>query len=150
MKLNLTPQEYRLLLELVYIGDWIVHAHDSDGTREQALPYHMLVQKLYSYAAQGGCDALIEADPESNEYLPSQAFEEQSPAHALIEEYEDHAFWDNLIERLAERDLRYELDTATLEGMSREEYFSRMAVLEEHYSEEFYANGIDRLHLREA
>ncbi|MGF1545893.1 MAG: hypothetical protein ACFCUG_01035 [Thiotrichales bacterium] len=147
MKISLTSQEYRLLLDLLFMSDWVMHAHDVEDGPETA-PHRMLAQKLYSYAVEAGCANLVEADKVSNEYFPTREFEEHSPAQVLLDRYNEDTFWDELIERLTERDLADESEDGEL-NHSPEEYFRISAPIRELYEEEFGRNGIERLRIVE-
>ena len=59
MKINFTKAEYKALIELLYMGDWVAHAftnHNSDENKE----YKQLTQKIYAIAKQMGCEKDIE------------------------------------------------------------------------------------------
>ncbi|MGF1643946.1 MAG: hypothetical protein ACFCUJ_09895 [Thiotrichales bacterium] len=147
MKITLTSQEYRLLLDLLYLSDWVMHAHDVEDSTETA-PHRMLTQKLYSYAIEAGCAELIEADKVSNEYFPTRAYEDHSVAQSLIDRYNEDTFWDELTERLTERDVADESDDGA-PMPSIEEYYRVSAPIRELYEEEFALNGIERLRIVE-
>lgn len=148
MKIELTENEYRLLLDLVYMADWVVHSHQG-GKRTDVEDYDMLVQKLYSYADQAGFGALVRADRKSNEYVTTRHFEEVSAAIELLEEYDDDTFWDALISRLAERDVYEQIEDERRDTLGIEEYWERSEPIEEAYFREFSRHSLDRLRLVE-
>ena len=149
MKIELTKNEYRLLLDYMYLGDWIINGHQSDERRDTE-EYEMLLQKLYSYAKDMGFEALIDADRDSNKYTPTSYYEETSRVSEFIEEYDNDCFWDVLISRLAERDIYEQVEKEALQSMSSEEYMERTAPVEEAYYREFRRRGLDRLRLVES
>lgn len=148
MKIELTENEYRLLLDLVYMANWVIHSHHG-GRRTDVDEYDMLTQKLYSYAGDAGCAALIRADRKSNQYVTTQHFEETTAAVELIEEYDDDTFWDALISRLAERDVYEQIEEERRDALGMEEYWQRSEPIEEAYFREFRRHSIDRLRLVE-
>ena len=148
MKIELTENEYRLLLDLVYMADWVIHSHQP-GRRGDVEDYDMLVQKLYSYADQAGLGALVRADRKSNEYVTTRHFEEVSAAIDLLEEYDDDTFWDALISRLAERDVYEQIEDERRDTLGIEEYWERSEPIEEAYFREFSRHSLDRLRLVE-
>ena len=107
----------------------------------------MLLQKLYSFAADMGCEELIEADRERNEYVPTQQFERTTRTTEFIEEYDDDTFWDALISRLAERDVYEQVEVDRRDTMNIEEYWERSEPIEEAYYQEFRRHALDRLRL---
>jgi hypothetical protein len=142
----LTENEYRLLLDFVYLADWVVNAHHA-GERNDIADYDMLVQKLYSFAGDMRCGELVHADRETNEYTPTRFYEQTTRAIELIEEYDEDTFWDALISRLAERDVYEQLEEDRRETIGVEEYWERSEPLEEAYYQEFRRYSLDRLRL---
>lgn len=107
--------------------------------------YQMLFQKIYSYAKEMGCPELVEEERETNRYVPSRQYEDESSAFEWIEEYNALTFWDELIDRLTERDVLNEGSTGDVDRMSNDEYWARAAPYEQSYAAEFEEHGIDRL-----
>jgi hypothetical protein len=146
VKIELTEKEYRLLLDFVFMADWVTHAHHA-GERNGIEDYDMLVQKLYSFAGDMRCGELVHADRETNEYMPTRFYEQTTRAIELLEEYDDDTFWDALISRLAERDVYEQLEDERRDTMGAEEYWERFEPIEEAYYQEFRRHSIDRLRL---
>ncbi len=146
MKIDLTENEYRLLLDFVFMADWMISSHHVGG-RSDVQEYDMLLQKLYSLAKQMGCKELVHADRETNEYFPTRHYEETTRAFELIEEYDDDVFWDALITRLAERDVYEKIGDDRRDTMGSEEYWEHSEPIEEAYYQEFRRHGLDRVRL---
>lgn len=146
MKIDLTENEYRLLLDFVFIGNWVIRSHHS-GERKDLEDYDMLLQKLYSVAAEMGCAELVHADRETNEYSPTRHYEETTRVFDLLEEYDDDTFWDALISRLAERDVYEQIGENRRDKMGVDEYWERCGPIEEAYFQEFRQHALDRLRL---
>ena len=146
MNIDLTEKEYRLLLDFVFMANWMVESHHPDG-RAGVQEYDMLLQKLYSFAGGMGCEELVHADRETNEYSPTRLYEETTKAFELIEEYNDDTFWDALISRLAERDVYEQIEENRRDTIGIEEYWERSEPIEEAYYEEFRRRALDRLRL---
>lgn len=148
VNINFTEREYRLLLDAIFLAEWVLTAHDVDQRSEDD-PHQMLFQKLYSHAREAGCGELVEESRESNRYAASRKYEAESGILDRIDEYDDVNFWEELIERLTERDVYAELrDRAT--HLDAEEFWSRAIPYERKYSMEFEKNGLDRLVIDEA
>ncbi len=147
MEIELTRREYRLLLDLVYLARWVIAANDVGG--EKSGPDHlMLVQKVLSYASDMGMGELVDADRRRNEYFATRKFED-GEVREFIDRYDDACFWDELISRLARRDLWADSESGDPEQMERDEFWKRVIALEEKYSEEFSTKGVERLHVVE-
>ena len=143
MKINFTKKEYRALIDLIYIGNWVITANDveKDMNKEK---YEEVTRKIYSFAKEFGCEKLIEYHPELDEYCGSCDFEESEVSQHL-EEYEDTSFWETLIFRLSERDFLKEVPPGELMNIPPEKIIMETHRHEEKWSEEFTKNGIDNL-----
>jgi hypothetical protein len=149
MKIDLTRKEYRDLLDILSLADWVLNAHkvDADPRTER---YRKLEQKFLALAKQMKYENLVAYAPEHSRYFPTKEYEETSSTQTFITEYDNDTFWDELTARLAERDLAWQLGgydrTRTL---SPEELFEKLGELEEYYGEEFARNGLKNLQLRD-
>lgn len=131
MQIELSKKEFRRLLDLVYIGNWILNA-----TRgEDRIPdYDDLESKLFSLCIGTPMSALVETW--NGMPIPSKAFAEGG-IHEAIADYEDTVFFDILAEELARRDMEY----APITQENYDELVSRM----EDYITEFQLHGADHI-----
>ncbi len=146
MNVSLTQREYRLLIDLLLAADWVIHGHRKDEPAE-AEPYRMVVQKFLSLAPEFGLSDLVEIDEGNNQYRPTPKLERETGAWQLLDEYDDLVFWEELIVRLAERDVAHMPGKGDVANMSPEDYKRLAAPLEDKYASEFYEHGLDRLTL---
>jgi hypothetical protein len=145
MKIEITKEEYRNLLDLLYIADWVLIAHKT-GDDPRTKPYDDIIQKLYSRAREAGYERLIGHDPQTRDHFTTREFEEASKALVFIDEFVDDSFWDELIIRLAERDAAQQAGGYEQLGLlSAEDQHALRAPIEEKYSEELNSHGIDHL-----
>lgn len=144
MKINFTKKEYRILLDVIYMADWILHAHDTEP-RSDTKEYSDLFQKLMSYAKDMDCEDLVDFDAHKENYAESFIFEEESAAMEYIEEFEDDTFWDELISRLANRDALTELKVNNIDDVDQEALFTAISNAEEKWSKEFETHGLGRI-----
>ena len=145
MNLEISTKEYRDLLAILHIADVVVSGHRrKEDTR--SVRHRALIQKLYAFAQREGLDQLIGYNESENKYVLSGDFEQSTPVHAVIDEFEDRLFWDELISRLSVRDA-----AQVAGGMDRLNAMSdsdRQAVEEpirQRYLQEFSANGVASL-----
>ena len=131
MNIELSEKEFRRLLDMVYIGNWILNSCREEDRFED---YDDLEEKLFSLCPGLGMGALCELW-EGHVY-PSRAFEEGG-IHEAIADYEDAVFYDILAEELARRDMSVE----QISQNDTEELAERM----EEYYDEFEENGIDNV-----
>ena len=131
MELELTKKQYRRLLDMVYIGNWILNSiRGSDRFRD----YDEVESLLFAQAAAQGMPVLAENC--GGEIVPSRAFVEGG-IHEAILEYENTAFFEILAEELARRDMMEE----SADPGSVEELASRI----DDYIVEFEQHGLDHI-----
>ena len=130
MTIDLTPKEFRLLLDLVYIGNWVLNSTRGEN-RFQA--YDDLESKIFALSP-----ALSE--PWNGTIVPSRAYAEGG-IHEAIAYYEDNIFYEILAEELSRRDMNY----AEITDENYDEIIGRM----NRYMDEFQLSGVDRLVLED-
>ena len=145
-QIEFSNEEYRLLLDMVYIADWVMNAHEVEQ-QEETKPYGKLEQKLLSLAKDFGFGEYIDWDEELQKYFPTRGFEEERPAMGFIDKFEDDSFWEELVARLAERDAERKYGQKKLARMGLEERIKKIDEFEEKYWAEFEENGLDRLQI---
>ena len=129
MNIDLTDKEFRRLLDMVYIGNWILN---STRAADRFEDYDIVQEKLFSLCAKNGMRSLIQVW--HGHVFPSKAYEDGG-IHEAIADYEDAVFFDILAEELARRDLNYE-------GLRETDELARRM---DEYMDEFEKNGIDNL-----
>ena len=131
MKIELTEQQYRYLLDLVYIGNWVMNStRENDRIKE----YDQVESLIFSYAPTCGMRKL--AERLDGEIIPSRAFADGG-IHEAIENYEDVVFYEILAEELALRDMDGE-------PLTRENYEQLMERIDT-YLDEFDQHGTDNI-----
>ena len=131
MNIELSKKQFRRLLDLVYIGNWILNSTRGD---QRFKDYDDVESLLFARAALEGMPALAELY--QGEIIPSKAFVEGG-IHEAIAEYENNVFFDILAEDLARRDM----NDAPIDESNLAELTSRMEV----YITEFEKNGTDNV-----
>ncbi|MGD0058646.1 MAG: hypothetical protein ABSD58_04430 [Verrucomicrobiia bacterium] len=124
MKINFTKKDYLTLLEILHIAAWVLHAHRTDEPDDRK-KYREFEQWIFSLAKDYGCENLIDLDPKSGRYWPTREHDVTSPVMAFIEEYNDESFWDELKNRLVDRDLCRELGEQKFSSLPIEERFAK-------------------------
>ena len=145
MNINVNKQEYRLLLDMLAIADWIMHAY-SVGKEDYHEKHEALKNKLLSYYKEMGAEDIIDPSEELGVCYETKEYEDYIQEQ-FIEPYEDEYFWDELIEQLGKRDL---LKSIGIEQYNKMELIERITKLDEkmeQYGLEFEEHGIDRLQI---
>ena len=141
MIVNLPAEQYRRLVELAYLGEWMTNAqHDPEFHDDSA---RQIVQKLL--AAQHAKLKDVEQDAETGEYYMTSEWVERLYEQYVMD-YDDHVFWDELTERLAQRDLAKERGVE-IGDITRDDDILELKPLEERYHVELEEHGIDRLEI---
>ena len=135
MQIELTNKEFRHLLDMVYIGNWVLNSTRGD---DRFADYDDLESKLFGLCRTVGMKVLVEDWNDTS--IPSRAYE-AGGIHEAIAYYEDNVFYEILAEELSRRDMGY----ADITPENYEEITGRM----EQYMREFEASGIDRLVLED-
>ena len=130
MELELTRKQFRRLLDMAYIGNWILN---STRGEDRFKDYDEVESLLFAKAAQEGMPTL--AEQYMGEIIPSRAFAEGG-IHEAIMEYENNVF-EILAEDLARRDM----DDVPIDESNYEELASRIDA----YIDEFEAHGTDNI-----
>ena len=133
LNIELSEKEFRLLLDMVYIGNWILNSARGNDRFEA---YDKLQEKLFTLAPAHGMRALVQHW--QGHIYPSQAYEDGG-IHEAIADYEDAVFYNILAEELARRDLG-------LEASEPEDYSELTARMEE-YMAEFDKNGLNTINI---
>jgi hypothetical protein len=135
VNLELSSEQYKELIKLVYIGDWVIDEPEN-------IVLNDLVQVVFSKAKDAGHESLIEFDKEMNLYMPSQAFDDE--VVEIVDDYEEECFWDHLIYRMADKDLVAKMGDKA-DKLTNEERIDLIDPISEKYVKEFEENGIDNL-----
>jgi hypothetical protein len=149
MQIEITKEEYRNLLDVLDMADWMMHAHktEQDPSTERL---DRIIQKFYALARDLGQSRLITYDTATKEFHPTRDFDSETESRRFIDEFTDDSFWDELIHRLTDRDLARRLGGyEQLDKLAMNERFSLEGPVIEHYANEFDANGVDRLEIVE-
>ena len=131
MEIKLSEKQFRRLLDLVYIGNWVLNSTRGDDRIRQ---YDRVESLIFSHCLTNGMAELTELY--EGELIPSRAFAEGG-IHEAIMAYEDITFFEILAQELALRDM----DDPPITPENYDEIRERMGV----YLMEFEQNGTDNI-----
>ena len=129
MELHLTQKQFRRLLDLVYIGNWVLNSTRGD---DRIREYDEVESQVFAHCLDHGMAKLVELY--EGELILSRAFAEGG-IHEAIMAYEDVTFFEILAEELALRDL----------GEPTRENYDAIMDRMERYMGEFEENGTDHI-----
>jgi hypothetical protein len=144
MNIEVTAKEYRSLLDILHIADVVMSGHRREED-VRTIPHRALIQKFYSYA-RAEFERLVDYDKNGKKYHLTAEFEDNSQAHALIDEFGDHLFWDHLISRLSARDAAHAAGgVERLNALSESDRQAMEVPIRQRYIEEFSLHGVANL-----
>ena len=135
MQIDLSKKEFRRLLDLVYIGNWVLNSTRGEDRFQE---YDDLESKIFGLCRGTGFKALVEQF--DGVEVPSQAYAEGG-IHEAIGYYEDNVFYEILAEELSRRDM----DDPEIGEENYPDLVERMG----RYMDEFERSGVDHLVLDE-
>ena len=130
MQIDFTPKEFRRLLDLVYIGNWVLNSPRGD---DRFADYDNLESKIFALSPKL-------SQVWNGTVVPSKAYAEGG-IHDAIALYEDNVFYEILAEELSRRDMDYPEIT--------DENYGEIVTRMERYMSEFELSGVDHLVLEE-
>ena len=142
MDVTFTEEQFRVLIELVSLGNWI--ANGPRSPEEQVKRYADLEEYILATAYRSGFTDIVEFDREMNAYHPTGGFEDSLQPY--IEEYDEDNFWDELIYRLAHRDFVAAYGKA-IAAMTLGDRMEKEQPFLDKYFAEISERGIERLKL---
>ena len=99
MNIEFTSKQFRRLLDLVYIGNWVLNsARGNDRIKD----FDDVESYLFSQCPRFDMNTLFQIS--EGEVVPSKAFSEGG-IHEAIMDYEDTMFFEILAEELTQRDI---------------------------------------------
>ena len=135
MQISLSSREFRMLLDMVYIGNWVLNSTRGNDRFQE---YDAIESKLFSLCQENGMKVL--AQQENGTVVPSEAYA-RGGIHEAIAFYEDNVFYEILAEELSRRDMNY----PEITDENYDEIIGRM----DRYMSEFQLSGLDHLVLED-
>lgn len=130
---ELTKKEFRRLLDLVYVGNWVLNSTRGDDRFED---YDALQEKIFALCTENDMPRLWQSW--CGHIFPSKEYEDGG-IHEAIADYEDAVFFDILAEEMSRRDMRLEDEDPD----DTEKLADRM----DEYLAEFDEHGVDNISL---
>jgi hypothetical protein len=142
MDIKLSRAQYETLMRLVYLGNWVVNGfRDKDKDADA----DALENFVYAKARDFGLGDRIVYDEDADAHFPAES--QESEWLADLDDYKNDLFWDELMYRLADRDLVVRFGEDNVEAMPSEERTRMEDELADQYYKEFEKTGLDRLQL---
>lgn len=146
--LALTPEQFTVLLRMIYIGNTVANAHRDE--EEFIKEYDDFEQFIFARAKEVGFPGATwrhEINGEEHNH-PSLIFENDEALSKLIDEYDLTVTLEVLAEKLAERDIEKSHGPHAKDRMPEKDYEDLLTAAEEEYEKVFLTEGFDGVSVR--
>lgn len=133
MKIDISKQQFELLVKLIEYGMWVVDSGNPDSPNDD---YRDLEQTILAEFQNGNIfhneeNGLLEPGP----VLQNEIFQ-------VLDSYEDMVFWDKFVYYMARKVIESE---NLIHHYSEEQYLERLMELEEYYHQHFERFGVGKV-----
>lgn len=145
MHLRFTEEELGTLVEMISLAAEVASWNERPGAEEGVSAYEALEDKVLEKAKHAGFGSFVAFDEEKQRHHLTPEFQEGAFFQQCYDEFRNESFWEELVIRLADRDLARTIGMATWQKMSEEERRAQTQDIEKRYWDEFGKNGIERV-----
>jgi len=145
MHLRFNEAELEILVEMLSLAAQVASWNQKPGSDDGVAAFEDLEDKVLEKARLAGLSDAIEYDDEKQRYQLTVEHQQRSFFQECYDEFRNENFWEELVIRLADRDLAREIGRAAWEALSEEERRQRTEALEKRYWDEFTRFGVDRV-----
>ncbi len=143
MKINFSKKEYRILLDMLYLSDWMMTSHEEEP-KNLHQEHQALRKKLLSYYKEMNAEDVIEYSKELDGYFELAGYDEYIH-EKFIDPYNYDVFWDELIDALARRDIINSMGIEKYKAMGYVERATKAQEIKAQYANEFEQHGVEHL-----
>lgn len=143
MKINFSDEQFRTLIEMAYIGNWMINSFRAD--EEKVADFDELERFIFSFAEECDCGEEFDYIEELEGIYPT--LEKEVELRKTIEDYNDYHFWEILTNRLAEEEMIKVYGAGEVEAMSDDEYLDKIIDFEEKIGSELEKNGLKNVEI---
>lgn len=144
MKLELSEKQYLTLIKLAYLGNWMVNSIREGEAVEKE--FDDLEEYIFANAKDFNAESVVEFSTEESRHFLAKDFED-ALLTTYVDDYDEEIFWQELMHRLAERDIIDEYGEEAVNEMENAERMERKQPYMDKYSDEFEVNGLQNLEL---
>ena len=145
MHLRVSDDELATLVEMVSLATEMAALNPNDGGQAGYARFEEVEKKVLEAAKSTGLAGIVEFDMERGKNRVTEKFQENAYFQECFNEFRNAVFWEELMVRLAERDLIQEIGPAAHEALTEEERHKKTVPLEKRYWEKFQKDGTDLL-----
>lgn len=147
MHLRFTDDELWTMAEMLHLAFWAASWNRKSTAEPQLARYDALLQKMLEKAKNAGHADKLVWNEERKGLAIREDVQEKSFFTECYDEFRAESFWEEILLRMAERDLITDIGSSAFLKLSDEEKRVRLEPIEKRYWAEFEKNGVERLHL---
>lgn len=145
MHLRFTEEELGTLVEMVSLAAEVASWNERPGAEEGISAYEALEDKVLEKAKHAGLGEHVDFDEEKQRHHLSTEYQEGSFFQQCYDEFRNESFWEEIVIRLADRDLARVIGMPAWQKMTEEDRRTQTRDIEKRYWDEFAKHGIDRV-----
>ena len=145
MHLRFSEDELATLVEMLSLAANVASWNRKPGSDEGVAAFEALEDKILSKAKLAGFGEAITWDEERQRHVVSREFADDAFFSECYDEFRNENFWEELVIRLADRDLQRSIGKEAWEQLDEDERRRRTSEIEKNYWKEFTDRGIDRV-----
>ncbi|OGJ89662.1 MAG: hypothetical protein A2268_07060 [Candidatus Raymondbacteria bacterium RifOxyA12_full_50_37] len=139
MKVTVTTDQYKSLLHLVYLGNWMANSYRETPLDE----FDKIEEFIFSLAPAAGLDEWVTFSHEDNRLHASEGFDET--LMEFLDDYDENTFWESFVQRMARRDLEREVGVDTVIALAPDALQEKLQPHVERWAQEIDENGLERI-----
>lgn len=143
--MRFNEDELDTLVEMVSLAAEVASWNERPGSEEGVAAYEALEEKVLEKAKHAGQGTHIAFDEEKQKHHLTPEYQDGSFYQQCYDEFRNEVFWEELVIRLADRDLARAIGMPAWTKLTEEERRSQTQDIEKRYWEEFSKNGIERV-----
>lgn len=137
MKIDFTKEQFKILMELAYLGNSVVN--DFNVPSEIEKKYENMENYIYSFCNNFGYREYVDYSDEYNLYFPTHKFDKE--VEPKIKSYDENVFYRELVSKLAKRDAEKEFKRSVNQD-NFNEFLKLQFQIEEKYDDELLNNDL--------
>lgn len=145
--MRFTDDELLTLAEMLTLACWTTFWNHKPGADHGVARYDDLLNKMLTRLQHNGQGQEVEMDPERQRLRLRKDKEEGSFYAESFDVMRNEIFWEELVSRLAERELDRKHGRGYVASLGEEERKRVVEPIGKRYWEEFSSNGIANLHI---
>ena len=143
IKLTFTEEQYKKLVETIFLGSWMLNSTRLEDLDEEAEEIRELILSRYKEANLED-KVVYQEEMEIHDLTIDY---ESELLDQYIEEYDEFSFWDKLVEKLTEKEMVQTFGADVVSAPLTDEMLKTQLDLEEKIGQELEEKGITNLHL---